>query len=42
METFKTELLNYSRIFEQELHDDILSFWMIYAVEKEGNGPAGP
>ena len=38
METFKTELLNYSRIFEQELHDDILSFWMKYAVEKEGIG----
>ena len=38
MESFKTELLAYSRIFEKELHEDILSFWIKYAVEKHGDG----
>ena len=38
MESFKSELLAYSRIFETELHDDILAFWIKYAVEKNGDG----
>ena len=38
MESFITELSKYSRIFEHELHEDILSFWIKYAVEKDGDG----
>lgn len=38
MESLRTELLAYSRIFETELHDDILAFWIKYAVEKDGDG----
>lgn len=34
----KTELTNYKKKFEQELHGNILPYWMKYGVEKEGNG----
>ncbi len=32
------ELLEYRKIFENELHNNILAYWMKYGVEKEGNG----
>jgi len=34
----KSELRNYLEIFTKELHDNILSYWMKYGVEKEGKG----
>jgi len=34
----KDELTEYSQIFEKELHDNILSYWIEYGVEKDGNG----
>ena len=34
----KTELNNYLKIFEKELHDNILSYWMEHGVEKNDNG----
>ncbi len=36
--SFKNELLEYKEIFEKELHGNILSYWMKYGVEKDGNG----
>ncbi len=37
MET-KQELVKYRTLFESELHNNILRYWMKYGVEKEGNG----
>ncbi|MDX1284284.1 MAG: AGE family epimerase/isomerase [Draconibacterium sp.] len=34
----KSELLHYKSIFSNELHENILPFWVRYAPEKEGNG----
>ena len=34
----KSELTNYQKIFTSELHDNILSYWMKYGVEKDGQG----
>lgn len=34
----KSELSNYLKIFTSELHDNILSYWMKYGVEKAGQG----
>ena len=34
----KSELTNYQKIFTSELHDNILSYWMKYGVEKDGHG----
>ena len=34
----KQELIKYRTLFENELHNNILSYWMKYGVEKEGNG----
>lgn len=36
--SIETELIEYRKIFENELHNDILPYWMNYSVEKEGNG----
>lgn len=36
--TIKKELVEYRKVFEQELHVNILSYWMTYGVEKDGNG----
>jgi mannobiose 2-epimerase len=33
-----SELQNYQEIFTGELHENILSYWMQYGVEKEGRG----
>ena len=34
----KNEFIQYKSLFENELQDNILSYWMKYGVEKEGNG----
>ena len=34
----KSELTDYQKIFTSELHDNILSYWMKYGVEKDGQG----
>lgn len=34
----KTELSDYRLIFERELHENILAYWMKYGVEKNGDG----
>ena len=34
----KSELTDYQKIFTSELHDNILSYWMKYGVEKNGQG----
>ena len=34
----KQELVKYRTLFESELHNNILRYWMKYGVEKEGNG----
>jgi mannobiose 2-epimerase len=34
----KTELTSYQEKFSRELHDNILSYWMNYGVEKKGQG----
>ncbi|TFH25249.1 MAG: N-acyl-D-glucosamine 2-epimerase [Bacteroidia bacterium] len=36
--SLKSELSNYQEIFTNELHDNILSYWMKYGVEKDGLG----
>jgi cellobiose epimerase len=33
-----SELKEYRKIFSDELHDDILSYWIKYGVEKDGHG----
>jgi cellobiose epimerase len=38
MQTQIDELIHYKRLFQSELHDNILSFWMKYGVEREGEG----
>jgi mannobiose 2-epimerase len=38
MLSFQSELLACSTIFERELHENILSYWIKYAVENEGDG----
>jgi mannobiose 2-epimerase len=38
MKTKIDELKQYRNFFSNELHDDILPYWMQYAVEKEGHG----
>ena len=38
MKTRIDELKEYRNFFSNELHNDILPYWMKYAVEKEGNG----
>ena len=35
--TIKKELVGYRKVFENELHDNILSYWMTYGVEKDRN-----
>ena len=34
----KSELLDYQKIFENELHGNILAYWMKYGVEANGKG----
>ena len=34
----KEELIQYKSLFETELHDNILSYWSKYGIEKDGNG----
>ena len=34
----KNEFKTYRKIFEDELHNNILSYWMKYSIEKDGNG----
>lgn len=34
----RPELLKYQEVFVNELHDNILSYWMNYGVEKNGQG----
>ncbi len=34
----KKELIHFKNCFEKELHDNILSYWMKYGVEKDGKG----
>ena len=36
--SLKSELSNYLEVFTHELHDNILSYWMKYGVEKDGQG----
>jgi len=36
--SLKTELAEYQKIFTDELHNNILSYWMKYGVEEEGKG----
>lgn len=36
--SIKSELTAYQGIFTNELHNNILSYWMKYSVEKEGQG----
>ena len=38
MQKLTNELIKYREIFLTELHDDILSFWIKYGIEKEGHG----
>ena len=38
MKKLQEEFRQYTRIFRDELYNNILSFWMKYAVEKEGDG----
>ena len=38
MEELKQELKKYREIFNKELHDNILPYWMKYGVEKNGHG----
>lgn len=38
MESLKNELGSYSQIFKKELHENILAYWMKFAVEKDGRG----
>ncbi len=36
--SFKSELSTYQDVFTNELHDNILSYWMKYGLEKNGQG----
>jgi len=36
--SLKSELTNYLKVFTYELHDNILSYWMKYGVEKDEQG----
>ena len=38
MQNITSELISYRNLFEQELHKNILSFWIKYGIEKEGDG----
>jgi mannobiose 2-epimerase len=38
VKTLESELKQYREYFSRELYADILSYWMKYAVEKEGHG----
>ena len=38
MQEIRNDLLEYKNLFHKELHDDILSFWMKYGVDKTGRG----
>lgn len=38
MQEIRTDLLKYKELFQKELHDDILSFWMKYGVDRAGHG----
>ena len=38
MNPIQTQLINYREKFDSELHNNILSFWMKYGVEKDGHG----
>ena len=38
MNPIQTQLINYREKFDNELHNNILSFWMKYGVEKDGHG----
>lgn len=38
MKTQKNELMQFRSYFQKELHDNILAYWMKYAVEKNGHG----
>ncbi len=38
MNPIQNQLLSYREKFENELHDNILKYWMTYAVEKDGHG----
>jgi cellobiose epimerase len=38
MKKLREELSQYTRIFREELHNNILAYWIKYAVEKEGDG----
>ena len=38
MNPIQTQLLSYREKFENELHNNILNYWMKYGVEKDGHG----
>ncbi|NQU54728.1 MAG: AGE family epimerase/isomerase [Bacteroidetes bacterium] len=38
MQKLTTEIVSFKKIFEKELHENILSFWMKYGIEKNGLG----
>ena len=38
MQKIRTDLLRYKDLFHKELHDDILSFWIKFGVNKTGHG----
>ncbi len=38
MKKTNDELINYHNIFQKELHDNILSFWIKYSIQNDGNG----
>lgn len=38
MNDLLNELIIYRQLFEKELHENILSFWMKFAIEKDGDG----
>ena len=38
MEPLINELKQYRDYFSKELHEDILTYWMKYGVEKNGHG----
>lgn len=41
MQELNNELKAFRQVFEKELHNNILSFWMTHGIEKDGNGFCG-
>ena len=38
MKKLTTELFSFKKIFEEELHENILSFWIKYGIQQDGKG----